>query len=51
MRDRLAGVAVAGLAALALVDATGAAPMEPGALPVAAFGVAGLVIVARTRPR
>ncbi len=49
--DRLAGAAVAALAALALVDATGAGTMEPGAVLAAAIGIAGLVIVLRARLR
>lgn len=50
MADRLAGLAVAALAALALVDASGST-MQPGALLVAAIGISGLVLVVRTRLR
>lgn len=51
MRERVAGGFVALLAAFALLDASGAGRMEPGAILAMAVGVAGLVIVLRTRSR
>jgi hypothetical protein len=49
-RDRLSGAFVVLLAAFAVLDASGAGRMEPGALLAMAVGVAGLVILLRTRP-
>jgi hypothetical protein len=49
--ERLSGAFVAVLAAFALLDASGAGRMEPGAILAMAVGVAGLVIVLRTRTR
>jgi hypothetical protein len=51
LRDRLAGAFVAVLAAFALLDASGAGRLEPGAILAMGVGVAGLVIVLRTRVR
>lgn len=49
--DRIAGAAVALLAALALADVTNLATMQHAAVFVAAIGVAGLAIILRARPR
>jgi hypothetical protein len=51
LHERLAGTFVALLAAFALLDATGAGRVDPGAMLAMGIGVAGLVIVLRTRPR
>ena len=47
--ERLAGVLVALLAALALVDVTNVATMEHAAVLVAAIGVGGLAMILRAR--
>ena len=49
--DRLAGAAVAVLAAFALADATDVATMQHAAILAAAVGIAGLVILLRARLR
>jgi hypothetical protein len=49
--DRLAGLAVVALAALALTDAGNWAAMQHVAVVTAALGVAGLVVMLRTRLR
>ncbi len=50
-RERLAGAIVALLAVFALLDASGAGRIEPGAILAMGVGVTGLVIVLRTRAR
>jgi hypothetical protein len=47
--DRISGVAVALLAALALADVTNLATMQHAAVLVAAIGVAGLAAILRAR--
>jgi hypothetical protein len=49
--DRLAGGAVAALAALALIDVGDLAAMQHAAILVAALSIAALVVVLRTRLR
>ena len=51
LHERLAGAIVALLAAFALLDASGAGRMQPGAILAMGIGVTGLVIVLRTRAR